>query len=517
MGLKRWAAVCASAALLGFAASPAPSVAATPHVWRVGTWNGVGGNFSSIQEALRHAQPGDWILVGPGDYKEHGSDNPNLPAGVLITVPGVHIRGMDRNRVIVDGTKAGAPACSANPADQDLGPPTPAGPAGRNGVVVYKTSGTYVDNLTACNFLTGAGPSGNQIWWDGGDGSGKIGMTTYWGNYLTATSTYSNGVNNPRGEYGIYADNVAGPGSINHTYASNMGDAAYYIGACPNCNSVLFDGHGEFSALGYSGTNSGGNLTIEDTEFDQNLSGLVSNSQNNDDQPSPQIGLCPAGATPPLAGAVGCTIFRNNRIHDNNNPNVPGVGARGLAGTEYVTLYQNQVYNNGSWGILVADLPDQENAPAGFPECTGGTWAPGAGVCYYNAFGNFTWANTLWNNGFFGNPTNGDLGLATQLHDPGNCFHENTDPLLPGGQPTTDPPNLQAAPYYPCGQANAGDMGPLAAEALCATQLVAPCPNLPGANYPRTTQVQISMPPPQPSMPDPCAGVPSNPWCPSKT
>jgi len=54
----------------------------------------------------------------------------------------------------------------------------------------------------------------------------------------------------------------------------------------------------------------------------------------------------------------------------------------------------------------------------------------------------------------------------------------------------------------------------LAAEALCATQLLAPCPNLPGFGYPRTTGVSLSMPPPQTSMPNPCAGVPRNPWCP---
>ena len=71
----------------------------------------------------------------------------------------------------------------------------------------------------------------------------------------------------------------------------------------------------------------------------------------------------------------------------------------------------------------------------------------------------------------------------------------------------------------------------LAGEALCATQLLAPCPTLntlciynpnlpcipaPGfpLNYPRPTDVDLTMPPPQASMPNPCAGVPANPWCP---
>jgi hypothetical protein len=497
------------------------NAAAAPQVLLVGSYHGIAGQYSSIQAAVNAAQPGDWILVGPGDYHETGSPGPEHPAGVLVTTPGIHLRGMDRNRVIVDGTlPGGLEPCSPNPALQV---------PGRDGIVVWKASGTYVENLTACNFLTSPnGGHGNQIWWNGGDGSGKIGMGTYWGNYLTATSTYSNGVEKPRGEYGLFVSNASGPGSVNYSYASNMGDAAIYVGACPNCNAVLNHDRGTLSALGYSGTNSGGNLIIENTEFDHNLSGLVSNSQNNDDQPSPQIGLCPTGSKPTVAGAAGCTIFMHNSVHDNNNPNVPGAGASGLAGsapvgsgivlagTAYVTLYQNRVFNNGAWGILVADLPDQESAPPGFPECTGGVWSPPpAGVCYYFAFGNYTWANTLWNNGFFGNPTNGDMGLATQPHNPGNCFHANTDPGRPGGQPSMDPPNLQSgAPYYPCGQANGGDFNVLAAEALCATQLLAPCPNLPGFGYPRTTGVTLSMPPPQPTMADPCAGAPRNAWCP---
>src|SRR5437660_12917120 len=320
-----------------------PSLAGSVHVWRVGTYRGIPGQFRTIQAAVDAARPGDWILVAPGDYHETGSTDPDLPAGVLIRTPGIHLRGLDRNRVIVDGTRPGAPTpCSPDPAFQVTG---------RDGVVVYKTSGTYVENLTVCNFLTDpvTGAHGNQIWWNGGDGSGQIGMHTYWGNYLTASSTYSNGTNHPRGEYGIFVSNADGPGSINYSYASNMGDAAFYVGACPNCNAVLDHDRAEHSALRYSGTNSGGNLIIQNSEFDHNKTGLVSNSQNNDDLPSPQIGLCPAGSRPAVPGAVGCTIFRNNYFHDNNNPAVPGSGSAlagsaplrtgvVLAGTESITL-----------------------------------------------------------------------------------------------------------------------------------------------------------------------------------
>src|SRR5206468_4817274 len=175
----------------------APVRAQTPRVLLVGTYNGNHGPFKTIQSAVNAARPGDWILVGPGDYHEQGIKKADEPAGVLIRTPGIHLRGMDRNGVVVDGTRAGAPTpCSSDPALQVTG---------RDGIEVYKTSGTYIENLTVCNFLTdpATGGHGNQIWWNGGDGSGQIGMHTYWGNYLTASSTYSNGTNHPRGEYGI--------------------------------------------------------------------------------------------------------------------------------------------------------------------------------------------------------------------------------------------------------------------------------------------------------------------------
>jgi hypothetical protein len=246
------------------------------------------------------------------------------PAGVLITTPGIHLRGMNRNAVVVDGTRSGAPQCSSQPADQ--------GALDRNGVEVFKANGTSIDNITVCNFLRGTS-DGNQIWFNGGDGSGQINLNGFSGNYLTATSSYSSfvsgsvgtccGVNYPAADYGIFSSNSTN-GSIKNSYASNMADAAFYIGACQQqCNQTMQYDQGEGSALCLSSTNAGGYLLVENTECDNNKTGLVSNSQNNDDFPSPQIGLCPPGQTGPL-GTQSCTVWMNNNIHDNNNPNVPG-------------------------------------------------------------------------------------------------------------------------------------------------------------------------------------------------
>jgi hypothetical protein len=219
--------------------------ASAPRVLRVGSWHGVKGTFRSVQAAVDAARRGDWVLVGPGDWKERGDFTSHKAAknepgwGVTIDVPGLHLRGMDRNRVVIDGTKPAAPRCSSRRADQVFTA------HGRSGIVVDKASGGSIENLTACNFLG----QGNQIWWNGGDGSGKVGLGAYHGAYLNATTTYYN-AKDPAGTYGIFVSNSRGPGLITRTYASNMNDASYYIGACPNCNAVLDRPWAEHSALG---------------------------------------------------------------------------------------------------------------------------------------------------------------------------------------------------------------------------------------------------------------------------
>src|SRR5207302_10559074 len=101
-------------ALLVFAAvTAAAGVAnAAPRVLRVGSYHGVRGQFQSIQKAVNAARRGDWILIGPGDYHEQGVAGASEPAGVLIRTPWLHLRGMNRNRVVVAGTKRGSPPCS---------------------------------------------------------------------------------------------------------------------------------------------------------------------------------------------------------------------------------------------------------------------------------------------------------------------------------------------------------------------------------------------------------------------
>ena len=516
------------------AAPPAPAA-----VLRVGSYQGIPGQYSSIQAAVDAARPGDWVLIGPGDYHETGNRVPpgavgddTAGAAVLVTAPGIHIRGMDRNGVVLDGTRPGASRCSSATADQDPGPLGPDGaPTGRNGLIVFKTSGVSVENLTACNFLSGADTPGDEIWFDGGGSSGTQQIGSWRGAFLSATSSYFAGENQPFAQYGIYASNTFGPGLFTQVYANNMGDAAFYIGACPDCNTILDHARGQNSAQGYSGTNSGGRLIIQNSEFDHNHTGFSTNSQNNDDQPSPQSGHCPGNQTGPT-GTHSCWVFTHNAVYVNNNPDVPtspgvvgaspvGTGVL-ISGGRFDTVSDNDIRDNGAWGVLL--VPEVDTAtPPPIAHCHAGI---GLGsFCYFNDKGNRIENNTLSHNGFFGNPTNVDLAEISTLSFPGNCWHGNVDTsgtviglkhfLRP--RVTSDPLFIQFFPHGICGipDAGAGIISILSLEVACDSQFLGPCPSTAVTNYPRQTAVRMLPLPPQASMPNPCLYVPGNPWCPT--
>jgi hypothetical protein len=502
---------------------------ASARVLLVGTYHGVHGQFSSIQAAVNAAQPGDWILVGPGDYKTTRSHAPkgqaDRPAGLLITKPRIHIRGMNRNSVVVDGTKPGSVRCSSRASAQNYGPRGKGGALGLNGILVWKADNVSVQNLTICNFLHGAGHSGNGIWWNGGDGSGKIGGWGFLGSYLTATSTFF-AKEQTAATYGIFSSNWRG-GSWAWTYASNFNDAGYYIGACQDrCFQTIDHAWAEYNALGYSGTNSGGPLLVENSQFDRNEDGFDTNSQNNSDWPSPQSGRCPTGVKPQIAGAHSCWIFYNNFVHDNNNPNVPSAGAAAAApvGTGMSiegrddTVMHNRFKNNGAWGVVFQPYPDTETPPSNAIPCVGGTpnfsFLSISIACAYDDWNNALAGNTFTHNGFFGNPTNGDFAESTFTPGhPINCYRANTDA---GGKLTSSPSNVQAT-NASCGTiASAPDQNlPFVFQALCDTQVFGPgTPCVGGGHYPRRTKVVMHpLPKGLRTMPNPCAGVPANPWC----
>ena len=504
--------------------SGAPAASNGARVLLVGTFSGHTGNYRTIQSAVNAARSGDWILVAPGDYHENadmtGPASEYVSSGgfggVYITKSNIHLRGMNRSSVIVDGTKPGAAACSALPDQQTYGRTSANGKHdGRNGILVWKADGVSIDNLTVCNFLAGTGGSGNEIWWNGG-GSGKIGLHGYSGSYLTATSSFF-GAESTAAQYGIFSSNSQGPAAWTDTYASNFNDAGMYVGACLQvCDITIDRAWMEYSALGYSGTNSGGAIVIKNSQFDNNQDGLDTNTQIAGDPPAPQNGACPNNAISPITHTHSCWVFMQNSVHDNNNANVPAAGSASagpvgtgmtIAGGRNNTVMDNTFADNGAWGVLFVPYPDSGRPDPG-QTCsgTGGVQITGLG-CVYDPEGNALLRNTFSHNGYFGNPANVDFGQITvSAHEPRNCFAGNT---APDGSAPPNLETLQPTCGALSGAANTG--GPLLGQVLCDTGFGS-CPA--GAHYPKATGVVMHpLPKNLSSMPNPCAGVPPNVWC----
>jgi hypothetical protein len=283
--MKKLTLVLAVAAL---AITPLSAPAATARTLNVPS------DFKTIQAAVNAAHPGDTILIAPGRYKE----------GVIVKTPHITIRGLDRNKVIVDGEFKRS-----------------------NGILVNKANDVTIENLTACCNTS------NGVLWSY--------VTGYTGHYLTA---YNNG------DYGIFAYGSHGPGLWDHMYGSGQPDSGFYIGECNPCDAVVSNLLSERNALGWSGTNAT-NVTIKDSEFRLNALGIVPNSLNSEEDP-------------PATGG----LITHNLVHDNGKTNVPGTATFGqfygagivLVGTVGTTVTKNVVRDNGLAGILVVTYPDTD-------------------------------------------------------------------------------------------------------------------------------------------------------------
>lgn len=118
-----------------------------------------------------------------------------------------------------------------------------------------------------------------------------------------------------------------------NSYGAWSGDSAFYIGECRDCNAEINNVISENNAIGYSGTNAGGDLHLINSTWRNNGSGIVPNSlpgekdmpqdgstiANNliiNNNKAPRIGstyLAPVGDGIVIAGGHN-NIIRNNRI-----------------------------------------------------------------------------------------------------------------------------------------------------------------------------------------------------------
>ena len=418
--------------------------------------------FSTIQAAVTASKKGDWVLIEPGTYDE-GVKVPRANEGI-------HIRGMNRNTVILDGQEKPG-----------------------NGIWIEKANDVWVENLTTKNY------DGNGVWWEGGTDSKKQSVHGWFGTYLTAYQTDLNG------GYGIFTQNEK-EGFWEHIYASGFNDSGIYIGACWECKARVTDATIEKNAVGYSGSNSGGRLVIEKSIFRDNSAGIVPNGENPGDGPPPQDGICnahkPRGPYKlfTTTNLERCTVFKENLVTENNNLEVPangstskapwGVGVE-LPGDMADLVESNTITKNVNNGVLGFEYPNP------FP--------PEASTIYFQLTGNRISNNTFLENGTSGAFLVGDITLQGGAYPHGKYTSDNN--CVSGNSLTTvtHPATLET-------------------EWNCALSSTPPPNNGPGAigYIVELSEEAASLrkpkaqpaPGPQITMPEPCTGVPANPLCP---
>jgi len=299
----------------------------------------VPGDAATITAALGKVATNGLVLLSPGTYHE----------SVTVTVPGVTIRGTNRNTVIIDG--------------QGIRP---------DGIVVT-AAGVTVQNLTVKdNTFYGVLVTGEP---SAAEGQGGNGYSTADPDKFPPVQRFRvdhvTAENN--GLYGIYAFD-AQHGVIEDSYASGSADSGIYVGQCRQCDILVQRNVAERNAVGFENANASDSVYVVANRWSGNRVGMTLLSSYQEalrpqhhntvagnlisDNTSAQS---PAQASGGYGIGIGISGGQDNSIRDNRISGNPYVGVL-LDNTEDIPATGNQIIDNAlaANGVDAADISDSQ-------------------------------------------------------------------------------------------------------------------------------------------------------------
>lgn len=270
---------------------------------------------STIAQAVTRVKEGGLVLISPGLYRE----------SVRVAVPGVTLRGLDRNTVVLDGEGT------------------------RPDGVVVTAPGVSVENLTVTRYaFNGVLVTGMTDGSGAGLGRGSTGykpldparfplLDGFAVRYVTASNN---------GLYGIYAFDAKN-GVIERNHASGGSDSGIYLGQCKPCNTVIRDNVAEHNAVGLENANASKGVYVLGNRLTGNRVGLSITSDY-------QEAFIPQQES----------VVAGNLIADNASADSPahaegafGVGV-GIGGGQDNLIVRNRIEGNPSVGVIVSSSED---------------------------------------------------------------------------------------------------------------------------------------------------------------
>ena len=293
-----------------------------------------------------------------------------------------------------------------------------------------------------------------------------------------------------------------------------------YVGACHQvCDVTINHAWMEYNALGYSGTNSGGAVVIENSQFDHNRTASTPTPRSTATRPHRRTATARTTAsarspTPTRAGCSCTTTCTTTTTPTSPRRAAPPPGPIGtgmtVSGGRNDTVMDNTFSNNGAWGILFVPYPDS-GKPVARPDVhrTGGFEITrlrlrlrGRGRCPPGQH--------LRQQRVLRQPQQFRLRSDRAQHRPARELlrRQHRAERERASQPGADPAHLRRDHHRHQRRQRRSW------ARCCATPASATCPA--GAIYPKATGVAlIPLPAGLPTMPNPCRGVPANAWCPA--